>query len=80
VTCSELPDPQLIVSKLGADNKTMSILARAKEDLMEDATCGYTCLAQNPLTPEKFVSSSQIIDDADLGINLWEVNPEVWAN
>ena len=80
MTCSELPDPQLIVSKLGADNKTMSILARAKEDLMEDATCGYTCLAQNPLAPEKFVSSSQIIDDADLGINLWEVNPEVWAN
>lgn len=42
-------------------------------------SCGYTCLAQNPLAPEKFVSSSQIIDDADVGINLWEVNPEVWA-
>lgn len=46
---------------------------------MVEAPCGYTCLAQNPLTPERFVSSSQIIEDADMGIMLWEVNPEAWA-
>ena len=46
---------------------------------MDNVNCGYTCLAQNPLTLEHFVSSSQIIEDAEQGICLWEVNPEVWS-
>ena len=41
--------------------------------------CGYTCLAQNPLQLERFVSSSSIIDDADTGISLWDIDPEKWA-
>ena len=45
---------------------------------MEETNCGYTCMAQNPLHLEQFVTSSQIIDDADAGIQLWEVNPESW--
>ena len=47
---------------------------------MEENFCGFTCLAQNPLTLERFVSSSQIIDEADQGIHLWEVNPEAWSS
>ena len=79
VTCSELPDPQLVISKLGSDKKSIQIMARAKEDMSEEVNCGYTCLAQNPITLEKFASSSQIIEDADRGICLWEVNPAAWA-
>ena len=33
-------------------------MARAKEDMSEEVNCGYTCLAQNPITLEKFASSS----------------------
>ena len=58
VTCSELPDPQLVISKLGSDKKSIEIIARAKEDMSEEVNCGYTCLAQNPITLEKFASSS----------------------
>ena len=36
VTCSELPDPQLVISKLGSDKNSIEIIARAKEELMED--------------------------------------------
>ena len=79
VTCSELPDPQLVISKLGSDKKSIEIIGRAKEDLGEEVNCGYTCLAQNPITLEKFASSSQIIEEADQGICLWEVNPTAWA-
>lgn len=68
VSCSEQPDPQLIVAKLGADKKTFEVIARAKDELMEETMCGYTCLAQNPLQLERFVSSSQIIEDPDQGI------------
>uniref|UniRef100_A0A7S3HZI4 Uncharacterized protein n=1 Tax=Favella ehrenbergii TaxID=182087 RepID=A0A7S3HZI4_9SPIT len=46
---------------------------------MEETNCGYTCMAQNPLNLEQFVTSSQIIDEADQGIYLWEVNPDSWA-
>ena len=69
-----------MISKLGATKKSIEIIARAKDDLMTEAPCGYTCLAQNPFTPERFVSSSQIIEDPDQGIHLWEVNPEAWAS
>ena len=47
---------------------------------MEETDCGYSCLAQNPVEREKFCSSSQLIDDSDSGIMLWEVNPERWAD
>ena len=79
VTCSELPDPQLVVSRVAEDKKSLEIIARAKEDYNEEVLCGYTCLAQNPLQPEHFASSSQIIEDAQEGIRLWEINPEKWA-
>ena len=79
VTCSELPDPQLVISKLGSDKKSIDVIARAKEDMSEEVNCGYTCLAQNPIAREKFASSSQIIEEADQGICLWEVNPTAWA-
>ena len=79
VTCSEMPDPTLVISKLAADKKSIEIIARAKNELMEETFCGYTCMAQDPLNLERFVTSSQIIDDADHGINLWEINPEKWA-
>ena len=79
VTCSELPNPTLVVSRLAQDKTGIEVIARAKDQFMEDAACGYTCMAQNPLTPEKFVSSSQIIEDADQGIQLWQIDPEAWA-
>ena len=81
VTCSEMPDPQLVISRVSPDKSSIEVIARAKEELMEDSFCGYTCLAQNPLNLERFVSSSQIIgsENADQGINIWEVNPEAWA-
>lgn len=68
-----------MISRIASDKRSIEVIARAKPDLMEENFCGYTCLAQNPLDLEKFVTSSQIIDDADQGINLWEVNPEAWA-
>jgi len=68
-----------VISKVAADKKSLEIIARAKEELMAENFCGYTCLAQNPLNLDTFVSSSSVIDDADAGICLWEVNPEAWA-
>ena len=47
---------------------------------MEDSESGYSCLAQNPMDREKFCSSSQVIDDADNGIMLWDVNPKSWED
>jgi len=79
VTCSEIPDPTLMISRVAEDKSNIKVIARAKAEHMEDNYCGYTCMAQNPLDLEKFVTSSQIIDDADEGIKLWEVNPEAWA-
>jgi hypothetical protein len=29
---------------------------------------------------EKFCSSSNLIDDPDQGIALWEINPEKWSD
>ena len=51
-------------------------MAKAKDELGDECQCGYTCLAQNPLEKEKFVASSQIIEDPEKGISLWEINPE----
>ena len=45
VTCSELPDPQLVISKLGADKKSIEVMARAKQEYADEVNCGYTCLA-----------------------------------
>jgi len=78
ITCSELPNAQMTISKIGADKKTVKIVARAKASLMEEAECGYSCLAQNPIEREKFCCSSQVIDDPDTGILLWDVNPATW--
>ena len=75
VTCSELPSPQLTISKVAKDKKTMQVIARASAELTEESESGYTCLAQNPMELEKFCSSSSLIDDADSGIALWEINP-----
>ena len=79
VTCSEMPDPQLTISRLAADKRSIEVIARAKDEVMQENFCGYTCMAQDPLQRERFVTSSSIIEDADSGISLWEVNPEVWA-
>ena len=78
ITCSELPNAQMTISKIGADKKTIKIVARAKASLMEDTECGYSSLAQNPIEREKFCSSQQVIDDPDSGILLWDVNPQSW--
>lgn len=73
VTCSELPRPQLTVTKVSEDKNAVKVIARGKSSLTEDSACGYTCLAQNPLVREHFASSSQIIDDAEQGIAMWDL-------
>ena len=80
MTCGELPNPELVISELSKDMKSIKVIAKAKDELMNGSECGYTCLAQNPMDNEKFASSSQVIDDSDTGINLWELNTESWKN
>ena len=80
VTCSELPSPQLTISKVAKDKKSMQVIARASAELTEESESGYTCLAQNPIELEKFCSSSSLIDDAETGIALWEISPQKWAD
>ena len=46
---------------------------------MEETECGYSCLAQHPIEREKFCSSSALIEDADYGIMLWDVDPQKWV-
>ena len=45
ITCSEMPDPQLVVSRLSADKRSLEVIARAKDEVMEETNCGYTCMA-----------------------------------
>lgn len=73
VTCSELPRPQLTVTRVSEDKNTVKVIARAKDSITEDSPCGYTCMAQNPLVREHFASSSQIIEDAEQGIAVWDL-------
>ena len=80
ITCSELPSPEIIVSEVDANGKSMKVIAKASNQLQENSECGYTCLAQNPLDREFFASSSQVIDDMEQGIALWELNPDSWKD
>ena len=45
VTCSELPNPELIISEVQNDSKSLKVIAKAKDHLQEQSKCGYTCLA-----------------------------------
>ena len=45
VTCSEMPDPQLVISRLATDKGSLEVIARAKDEVMEETNCGYTCMA-----------------------------------
>lgn len=83
VSCSELPNPELVITEVSSDKKNVKIIAKGKDDLLgDDCQCGYTCLAQNPLEKERFAASSQIIQDSEKGISLWQVDPEseAWKN
>lgn len=71
ITCSELPDASLTVSavKNKQAKPEISIIARASLDELENvSTGGFSCLAQNPKTPDIFCSSTQLIEDIDQGI------------
>ena len=82
ISCSELPNPELTITEVASDKRSVKVVAKAKDEFSDECQCGYTCLAQNPLSKEKFAASSQVIEDNEKGISLWEVNPEseTWAN
>lgn len=80
VSCSELPNPELTISEVSSDLKSVKIIAKGKDEFADDCQCGYTCLAQNPLYNDRFAAASQVIEDSEKGISLWEVNPEAWKN
>jgi len=75
VTASELPTPQLTFSELSQDKKNLNVIARAKSQFT-DVNDGYSLLAQNPAVLEQIASASQVVNDPEQGICLWEVNPE----
>ena len=77
VSCSELPNPELTISEL--TGRAVKVIAKAKDEFADSCQCGYTCLAQNPLVGEKFAASSAVIEEADKGISLWDVNPDSWT-
>jgi hypothetical protein len=80
VTCSELPNPELVISQFNYERKQIKVIAKAKDQIMDGNECGYTSLAQSPVDHAKFASSSQVIHDSEKGIDLWQVDAEAWRN